>query len=102
MGVVISTDFGSGWSTWGSKGYPNDDDNGLLSTDRLIVWAVLDGNVDGAIDRAREIDPKLYVGSNVKTLTVEWIPLGAAYRICEHDGAEWIELRDDIGWVVAE
>lgn len=30
------------------------------------------------------------------------IPNGTAYRICEYDGAEYIEYRDKLKWEIAE
>ena len=30
------------------------------------------------------------------------IPKGTAYRICEYDGAEYIEFKDEIDWKIAE
>lgn len=30
------------------------------------------------------------------------IPKGTAYRICDYDGAEYIEYRDEIDWKIAE
>ena len=35
-------------------------------------------------------------------LEVVDIPNGTAYRICDYDGAEYIEYRDDIKWEIAE
>lgn len=35
-------------------------------------------------------------------LKVVDIPNGTAYRICDYDGAEYIEYRDKIKWEIAE
>ena len=35
-------------------------------------------------------------------LVVKNIPDGTAYRICEYDGSEYIEYRDEIEWETAE
>lgn len=35
-------------------------------------------------------------------LEVVDIPNGTAYRICNYDGAEYIEYRDEIIWEIAE
>lgn len=35
-------------------------------------------------------------------LVVVDIPKGTTYRICEYDGAEFIEYRDEIKWEIAE
>ncbi len=35
-------------------------------------------------------------------LVIEEVPSGTYYRICEYDGLEWIECRDEINWLVAD
>lgn len=35
-------------------------------------------------------------------LTIVDIPDGTAYRICEYDGSEYIEYRDEIEWEIAK
>ena len=35
-------------------------------------------------------------------LQVVDIPKGTAYRICEYDGSEYVEYRDEIDWKIAE
>lgn len=36
------------------------------------------------------------------TFEVVDIPKGTAYRICDYDGSEYIEYRDEIDWKIAE
>lgn len=44
-----------------------------------------------------------YVADPMKCLfEVVDIPKGKAYRICNYDGAEYIEYRDEIDWKIAE
>lgn len=35
-------------------------------------------------------------------LQVVDIPKGTAYRICDYDGSEYVEYRDEIDWKIAE
>jgi hypothetical protein len=34
-------------------------------------------------------------------LTIEWIPEGVQFRVNEYDGAETIEIRDEVNWLQA-
>ena len=38
---------------------------------------------------------------NFNDLMITWVPVGAAFRIGEYDGNEWVELRDDTEWITA-
>ena len=45
--------------------------------------------------------PSGFKHPNFNDLRITWVPVGAAFRIGEHDGKEWVELRDDIEWITA-
>ena len=34
-------------------------------------------------------------------LEIEWIPVGTEFRIHEYDGAENIELKEELNWFIA-
>jgi len=44
--------------------------------------------------------PNTYCGA-VGDLTIQWLPVGTAFRIHEYDGAESVEIRDDMNWTIA-
>jgi hypothetical protein len=43
---------------------------------------------------------KSYYGG-ADDLQVMWLPIGTHFRIHEYDGAESIEVREEIDWIVA-
>ena len=44
--------------------------------------------------------PGTYCGG-ADGLTIQWLPVGTAFRIHEYDGSESVEIRDDIEWNIA-
>jgi len=44
--------------------------------------------------------PGTYCGA-ADDLTIQWLPVGTAFRIHEYDGAESVEIRDDMDWTIA-
>ena len=93
VAVLISPDFGGGWSTWNPK-YPE------ILFDPAIVEFV-------EKDQSEELEvyvtlryPGIYDGGIVG-LKIEWIPAGTFFRVSEYDGAESIEIRDKVNWMQA-
>lgn len=82
--VLISPDFGAGYSTWG-YGDPMD---GELIQSLLAHVNDFDPN---EVDDATEIDVSDYMDSRFDSLfTVAFVPVGTRFRISEYDGAESI------------
>jgi len=44
--------------------------------------------------------PEIYNGG-LMDLEVTWVPVGTEFKINEYDGAESVELKDEIGWLIA-
>jgi hypothetical protein len=44
--------------------------------------------------------PEAYTGG-IDTLVVAWIPEGTAFRIHEYDGAESLEIKEELNWLIA-
>jgi hypothetical protein len=44
--------------------------------------------------------PEIYKGGMME-LEVAWLPEGSEFKINEYDGAESVEVKDDIGWLIA-
>lgn len=87
IGVLISPDWGSGWSTWVDKN---------VAIDKRVIEAWEEGT------SAREMENLLktwgyenpYVGSGYHHLKLEWIPVGQRYYISEYDGYETL-IREE-------
>jgi hypothetical protein len=94
VAVLVSPGFGAGWSTWNPI-VPE------LLFDPTIVEMVEDGtNSDTIVQYCEAKYPDTYCGG-AGDLTVEWLPVGTAFRIHEYDGAESVEIRDAINWSIA-
>jgi hypothetical protein len=93
VAVLYSPDFGSGWYTWNQE-FPE------LIFSPAIVNLVIEEKFD-ELETYMELKyPEVYKGG-VRDLEIEWIPVGTEFRISEYDGAESIELKDEVGWLVA-
>jgi len=93
VAVLYSPGFGAGWSTW-NKGVPE------IVFDPAVVefvekeqWAELTTYVTLKY-------PGLYTGG-MDSLAVAWLPVGTNFRIGEYDGAESIEIKENIDWITA-
>jgi hypothetical protein len=94
VAVLVSPGFGAGWSTWDHT-YGED-----LIFDPVLAAYIDEGKMDEAKTYVTMRFPEAYDGG-VEDLVVHWVPVGTAFRIHEYDGAESIEIKEDMDWVVA-
>jgi len=94
VGVVVSPDYGAGWSTW------NFDYREELCMDSNIVQAVLNGDLEKAKDYVEETYPDAYTG-RYSNLVVEWVPEGMQFEIKEYDGHETLCIIGHQTYMVA-
>ena len=92
IAVLYSPGLGAGWSTWNS-------DNRLIFDPRL-VQAVLDGDLNRAVEVAEEISPELCTCGG-EDLEVEWIEKGVQFQIDEYDGSESIHILGEDSYFTA-
>ena len=101
MAVLISPNFGAGWSTWADSEYRHD-----CLFDPWIADVILSEQYNPEEKQERIAAycavkyPNMFLGG-LEDLAVEWVPKDAAFRVVEYDGNETIELRDDIDWIIA-
>jgi hypothetical protein len=93
VAVLYSPGYGSGWYTWSA---PVE-----AVFDPELVDAVLAADVRKAIEIAERKYPDAYIGSNMNDMRVQWLPVGALFRIEEYDGAESIITLESEGWLTA-
>ena len=92
VAVLISPDFGAGWSTWNSE-IPE------LLFDPVVVGMVEDGTDGDTIAAYCEAKyPDGYFGG-ADDLIVEWVPVGTQFRVHEYDGSETLECKDAMSWI---
>ena len=94
VAVLVSPGFGAGWFSW----------HGIeaLLFDPAVVELVESGAEASVIEQYCEdrhgSDP--YFGG-AGDLIVEWVPVGARFRIHEYDGSESLVLESEEEWIVA-
>jgi hypothetical protein len=92
VAVLVSPGWGAGWSTWLN--------NEEAIFDTTLVKLVLSEQWDAVYEYAKDIYPDCGQ-SGVENLIVSWVPVGTEFRICEYDGNEYIETKDEIPWITA-
>jgi len=95
VAVLVSPDFGAGWSTWNRGNYGNE-----LIFDPVLAAYIDEGKIDEAKTYIAMRFPEVYDGG-LDDVVVHWVPVGTAFRIHEYDGSERIEIKEDIDWIVA-
>lgn len=108
FGVLVSYGFGAGWSTW---------EKPELAYDRRVIefWLAHKNDAQWKKDistYSREMNPVLKeayaffksIGYNdvyfggFANCELEWVPVGARFRINEYDGAESLEIENEGSW----
>ena len=86
VALVLSPDFGSGWTT---------ENRGVSPTDPLFARLILAGDITSArkLAKRRNLCPLGLDGA-----IVIWLPKGAKYIIDYYDGSESIVVRDSVEW----
>jgi len=100
VAVLYSPGYGAGWSSW-ARGY-----NEEMVFDPWIV-DILESEEYSHEDKVERIlshcavkYPDLYTGG-VADLSIEWVPVGTAFKVNDYDGNESIEYRDMTDWIIA-
>lgn len=96
VAVLYSPGFGAGWSTW------NDDIGEQLVFNKTIVEMVLIGRRSDITEGLCKslFNKDFYIGG-ARDLEVKFVKKGAKFRITEYDGAESVEILDEIVFFVA-
>ena len=94
IGVLISSGYGAGWSTWN-----NDQVRALMTMHHDIIQAVLDKKYEEAGEIATKLvrqamhDDDKYVDTlGVDELEVNWVTKGHDFEITEYDGHESLHI----------
>lgn len=99
-GVLVSSGFGAGWSTWNKK-YPT------IATDKRIIKYFIENRVDEddyenfklfCDEFTKYIERIGYENATtigIEGLYLEWVPLPNKYEIKEHDGREELYIIYD-------
>jgi hypothetical protein len=93
VAVLYSPSYGSGWYTWNQE-FPE------LIFSPAIVRLVEQEKFDELQTYMELKYPEVFKGG-MMDLEIEWIPVGTEFRIHEYDGAESIELKEELNWLTA-
>ena len=99
VAVLVSPGFGAGWSTWAYSG-EEDNRDFMLYDPTLVAMVEREDSVEAIESYVTSKHPDTYCGG-ADDLTIQWLPVGTAFRIHEYDGSESVEIRDDIEWNIA-
>ena len=92
VAVLVSPEYGAGWYSWHRK-------EDLLYDPSIIQW--LESEELDKIENYLALKyPDEYFGG-LDELTVQWIDQGTEFRIAEYDGSEWVELKEELRWLIA-
>ena len=92
VAVLISSGYGSGWSTW---------NNSDICFDYEVVQWVLDDKPNAEEFMKKTEDRlKLWTGG-MNNLEVVWLKPGTCFRISEYDGYESIVFEHEFTWFTA-
>ena len=99
VAVLYSPGYGSGWSTW-------NDNPAILFDIKLVMW-VLEGKPSNQLKSLEEYvktaydEDHIYVGSNLPSLKIRWVPYNTRFIMTEYDGSEEVVLEKEMNWIIA-
>ena len=93
VAVLYSPGFGAGWSTWNQE-VPE------ILFDPVIVDFVEKDQWDELTTYVTLKYPGLYDGG-MRDLEIIWLDQGTEFRINEYDGAESVEVKEEMLWLTA-
>ena len=99
VAVIVSPGFGAGWSTGSYRGEKEYRDF-MLFDPTLVDMIERSESAETIETYVTFVHPGTYCGG-ADDLTIQWLPVGTAFRIHEYDGSESVEIRDDIEWTIA-
>ena len=97
VAVLYSPGFGAGWSTWNDSVFSQ-----FYCQDKTLVEMALNGTDEIAVkDYIQSVTGEDYVCTLGWPAEVEFLEVGAQYRIEEYDGSESVCINSDDLWNVA-
>ena len=94
VAVLVSPRYGAGW-------YSGHGVEELLYDPKLVEMVEEKTSVEAIELYCEEVYGENYYYGGAENLEVVWLSVGTPFRIDEYGGAETIEIRDEINWMVA-
>jgi len=92
VAVLVSPGYGAGWYSWHFI-------EELVYDPSIVQWLEA-GETDKILAYMELKYPEAYTGG-LEDLVVEWVPVGARFRIDEYDGSESLVLESKERWMTA-
>lgn len=98
LAVLISPNYGAGWSTWNDYGID-------LAIDKRIVEAKLRRTYENDLDGLKAFLESIgyhgvYTGG-WSDIIIHWVNKGTSFKIDEYDGHESIDIPNPKDWCIA-
>ena len=94
VAVLVSPRYGAGWYSWHGV-------EELLYDPKLVDMVEEKASTTTIELYCEEVYGENYYYGGAENLEVVWLSVGTPFRIDEYRGAETIEIRDKINWMVA-
>ena len=94
VAVLVSPRYGAGWYSWHGV-------EELLYDPKLVGMVEEKASVENILLYCEEVYGENHYYGGAEELEVVWLSVGTPFRIDEYGGAETIEIRDEINWIVA-
>lgn len=91
VGVLISSGYGTGFSSWGA---PLE-----CVLDPELILLIESNKIKEAIQYLNDKWPSIKYDDALAELEIVWVPLGSKFFIMEYDGLESIVFYEDIKWI---
>ena len=92
VAVLVAPGYGAGWYSW----HGNEE---LLYDPSIVEW-IEQGDLD-KINTYLELKYPNDTSLGLSDLEVNWVPVGARFRINEYDGSESLVLESEERWMTA-
>lgn len=94
VAILISPEYGAGWSTWNY-------DLPEILFDPEVVKMVEDGTDSETIQLYCDAKYPDHYFDGADDLEVKWLAVGTEFKVNEYDGFETLEIKDLETWIVA-
>ena len=97
VGIIVSTGFGAGWSTWNDDDIPSD----FLVMDKTLIEMCLNKTPIEKVEeyiKSKFPNNSLYMGGWKKS-NVFFVVRKTLFRINEYDGNESVEFSNIVEWL---
>ena len=94
VAVLVSPRYGAGWYSWHGV-------EELIYDPKLVDMVLEKASVENILLYCEEVYGENHYYGGAEELEVVWLSVGTPFRIDEYGGAETIEIRDEINWIVA-